>query len=162
MSYNQTSSLANQMKLRDRDMVPRVLVQAMFALMLGSLALVSYARITDLPRTGVASLPEIVAERSVTFEGDRNFGIRILDAGGNEIAASTKDKAGFIDVVWIAMTRERKVQRVDLNAPFRIVRRENGRTDVIDDTTGWALELIGYGPDNIAAFARLIDTNQGT
>lgn len=162
MDLHQTSSLANQMKLRDRDMVPRALVQAMFALMLGALALVSYARLTDMPRTGVASLPEIVAERSVFFEGARDSGIRLLDMEGNVIAASNEDKAGFIDVVWVSMTRERKVQRVALDAPFRIVRRENGRVDVIDDTTGWALELIGYGPDNIAAFARLIDSNQGT
>ncbi len=34
------------MKARDKDMVPRVLVQAMFSLMLASLVQVSYARIT--------------------------------------------------------------------------------------------------------------------
>ena len=42
-----TSSLANQMKMRDREMVPRVLVIAMFALMAASLALVTFARVTD-------------------------------------------------------------------------------------------------------------------
>ncbi|WP_299031982.1 photosynthetic complex assembly protein PuhC [uncultured Sulfitobacter sp.] len=152
-----TSPLARQMKARDKDMVPRILVQGMFALMLASLALVSYARITDMPRTGLPTLDKIVTERSVTFEGDRNFGIQVLDANGTEIANSTRNKAGFIDVVWVAMMRERKVQRADPAAPFRIVRRENGRIDILDDTTGWALELIGYGPDNIAAFASLLD-----
>jgi len=152
-----TSPLARQMKARDKDMVPRLLVQAMFGLMLASLALVSYARITDMPRTGLPTMDKIVAERSVSFEGDRNFGIKVLDTTGTEIANSTRDKAGFIDVVWVAMIRERKVQHADASAPFRIVRRENGRIDVIDDTTGWQLELIGYGPDNIAAFATLLN-----
>ena len=152
-----TSPLARQMKARDKDMVPRVLVQAMFGLMLASLALVSYARITDMPRTGMPSAENIVAEREVSFLGDRNFGIKVLDATGTEIATSTREKAGFIDVVWVAMMRERKVQRVDPSAPFRIVRRDGGRVDIIDDTTGWQLELIGYGPDNVAAFARLIN-----
>lgn len=152
-----TSPLARQMKARDKDMVPRILVQAMFGLMLASLALVSYARLTDMPRTGLPSVEKIVTERSVSFVGDRNLGIKVLDVTGTQIADSTRDKAGFIDVVWVAMMRERKVQRVDPTAPFRIVRRENGRIDILDDTTGWQLELIGYGPDNIAAFAKLID-----
>lgn len=152
-----TSPLARQMKARDKDMVPRILVQAMFGLMLASLALVSYARITDMPRTGVPAVENIVAERKVTFLGDRNFGIKVLDAAGTEIANSTRDKAGFIDVVWVAMMRERKVQHADPAAPFRIVRRADGRVDVIDDTTGWQLELVGYGPDNVAAFAKLIN-----
>ena len=74
-----------------------------------------------------------------------------------QIASSSKNKAGFIDVVWVAVMRERKVQGTDATAPIRIVRREGGRVDVIDDTTGWTLELIGYGQDNVAAFATLID-----
>ncbi len=152
-----TSPLARQMKARDKDMVPRVLVQAMFGLMLASLAMVSYARLTDMPRTGLPTLDPIVAERSLTFGGDRNNGIQLYDENGLEIASSRRDKAGFIDVVWVSMSRERLVQRTDPAAPFRIIRRENGRLDVIDDSTGWQLELIGYGPDNIAAFARLLD-----
>ncbi len=63
MNLNQTASLANQMKARDRDMVPRFLVIAMFSLMAASLALVSFARLTGMPPTAIASLPEIVAER---------------------------------------------------------------------------------------------------
>lgn len=152
-----TSPLARQMKARDKDMVPRILVQAMFGLMVASLALVSYARITDMPRTGLPTVENIVDERTVTFEGTRNTGIVILDEAGTEIANSARNKAGFIDVVWVAMMRERKLERTDPGAPFRIVRREDGRIDVLDDTTGWQLELIGYGPDNIAAFARLLD-----
>lgn len=154
---NQTSSLANQMKARDREMVPRLLVQAMFALMLGALALVSYARITDTPLTGVREAAPIVADRSVTFGGDRTIGITLHDTGGTQIAASTDPRAGFIDVVWVAVMRERKVQGAPLAAPIRIVRRDGGRVDIIDDTTGWSLPLIGYGQDNVAAFATLID-----
>ncbi|KIN75461.1 photosynthetic complex assembly protein PuhC [Sulfitobacter guttiformis] len=156
MNLSRTASLANQMKERDRDMVPRFLVIAMFSLMAASLALVAFAKLTGMPPTAIASLPEIVAERTVTFAGDRSSGIVLLDEAGTEIATSTEDKAGFIDVVWVAVMRERKVQQTDPNAPIRIVRRDGGRVDVIDDSTGWQLELIGYGKDNVAAFARLI------
>jgi putative photosynthetic complex assembly protein len=157
MNLNQTASLANQMKARDRDMVPRFLVIAMFSLMAASLALVSFARLTGMEPTATPSMSEIVAERTVSFAGDRNNGIVILDEDGIQIASSSENKAGFIDVVWVAVMRERTVQNTDPAAPIRIVRREGGRVDVIDDTTGWQLELIGYGQDNVAAFATLID-----
>lgn len=157
MNLSQTASLANQMKERDRDMVPRFLVIAMFSLMAASLALVSFAKLTGMPPSAIASLPEITAERTVSFAGDRSSGIILLDEAGTQIASSSENKAGFIDVVWVAVMRERKVQNTNVTAPIRIVRREGGRVDVIDDTTGWTLELIGYGQDNIAAFAALID-----
>ena len=157
MNLSQTASLANQMKERDRDMVPRFLVIAMFALMIASLGLVSFAKLTGMPPTAIASLPEIVAERTVSFAGDRSSGIILQEESGAQIASSSENKAGFIDVVWVAVMRERKVQGTDVTAPIRIVRRRGGRVDIIDDTTGWNLELIGYGQDNVAAFATLID-----
>lgn len=154
---HQTSSLANQMKMRDREMVPRVLVMAMFALMAASLAIVSFAVLTDQPLRGVPNESPIVAERAITLEGTRTTGIRVLDAAGAEIAFSQTDRAGFIDVIWVAISRERKVQGVTGNPDMRLVRRANGHTAIIDPATDWSIELIGYGKDNIAAFARLLD-----
>ncbi|MBD3665029.1 photosynthetic complex assembly protein PuhC [Sulfitobacter aestuariivivens] len=153
----QTSSLANQMKHRDREMVPRFLVQAMFGLMIASLALVAYAQLTDQPQRGVPVHSDIVAERSITLAGTRSDGVAVLNAAGTQIAHSTADKAGFIDVIWVGVMRERKIQGAPLDAPVRLVRRANGHTAIIDDTTNWSIELIGYGQDNVAAFARLID-----
>lgn len=154
---HQTSSLANQMKARDREMVPRVLVMAMFGLMAASLAIVSYARMTDQPLTGVPAHSDVVVERAITLAGTRNEGVRVLDAAGADIAQSWNDKAGFIDVIWVSVSRERKVQGVTGNPPLRLVRRENGHTAIIDPATNWSIELIGYGQDNVAAFARLLD-----
>ena len=152
-----TNSLANQMKHRDRDMVPAVLVKAMFALMLASVALVGYASITDRPVIAVPAHSDIVAEREITLIGDRSTGVQVFAADGTPLAHSTDDKAGFIDVIWVSVNRERIVQNAATDAPLRVVRRENGHVAVIDDTTGWKIELIGYGQDNVAAFAKLID-----
>jgi len=151
------NSLANQMKYRDRDMVPAVLVKAMFALMLGAILLVGYARLTDRPVIGVAPRSDIVREIAITLDGTRHDGVQVLGIDGSKLAHSTDDKAGFIDVIWTSINRARTVQGVDLDAPVRLVRRANGHTAVIDDTTGWKIELIGYGKDNVAAFAKLID-----
>ena len=154
---NQTSSLANQMKHRDREMVPRVLVLAMFGLMVAAVALVTFDQLSGQPLRGVAPDSAIVAERTITLEGTRSTGVYVLDEAGNQIAFSSDEKAGFIDVIWVAVNRERLVQDVTGNPTLRLVRRENGRVAIIDPATDWKIELIGYGKDNVAAFAKLID-----
>ena len=145
------------MKHKDVHMVPRPLVIAMFALMLGSVALVGFARLTDMPLVGVLPDAPIVAERSVILSGDRNGAYLVTDLDGTVIAASSDDKSGFIGVVGMVIKRERFTQGLAADAPVRIVRRDNGTVAVLDDTTGKTTELIGYGADNVAAFARLLD-----
>lgn len=152
-----TNSLATQMKHRDRDMVPAVLVKAMFALMIGTVALVGYARLSDRPVTSVAPHSDIVSERAITLSGTRSDGVQVFAQDGTKLAHSKDEKAGFIDVIWLSVNRERMLQDVPSDAPVRLVRRANGHVAVIDDTTGWKIELIGYGQDNVAAFAKLID-----
>ena len=151
------SQLESQMKLRDKEMVPRILVQAMFGLMLASLALVSFAVLTERPLTGVPTLEPIEAEVSVTLEMIDSGNVAVLDASGQTIARSDEDKSGFIGVIHRVMVRERMLNQAPLSAPVRVVRRENGIVAVLDTVTGWSIELVGYGQDNIAAFAKLVD-----
>lgn len=152
-----TSSLARQMKMRDREMVPRFLVVCMFTLMGLSLALVTFAKLTDQPMRGVLEDSPIVTSRTVTLIGDRSDGVAVQDAAGVEIARSDRDRAGFIDVIWVSVSRERKVNGVVGNPPVTLARRENGRIAIIDPATNWSIDLVGYGADNVAAFARLLD-----
>ncbi|NNE89737.1 MAG: photosynthetic complex assembly protein [Silicimonas sp.] len=151
------SQLESQMKLRDKEMVPRILVQAMFALMLASLALVSFAVLTERPLTGVPAMQPIVAEVTVTLGAEREGHITVVDAAGHTVARSDKDKNGFIGVIHRVMERERMLQQATLSAPVRVVRRENGIYAVLDTVTDWSIELVGYGQDNVAAFAKLVD-----
>lgn len=152
-----TASLANQMKMRDREMVPRFLVICMFTLMGLSLALVTFAQVTDQPQRGVVPDSPVTQSRLITLEGSRNTGVAVLDPTGTEIARSDLNKSGFIDVIWVSVSRERKVNNVTGNPPLTLVRRENGHTAIIDPASNWSIELIGYGADNVAAFARLLD-----
>ena len=154
---NRLSTLSNEMKHQDREFVPKYLVIAMFALMLATLGLVTFDQVTHQPLMGVAPDSPIVAERAIVLDGTRNEGVYVRDEMGREIAYSGANKSGFIDVIWVSVNRERTVQDVPSDAPLRLVRRANGHVAVLDDTTGWKIELIGYGQDNVAAFARLID-----
>ena len=154
---NTTASLANQMKHRDREMVPRVLVLAMFGLMAAAVALVGYAQLSDQPLSGVAPDSTIIAERPIRLEGTRSTGVSVLNVSGETIAHSSDDKAGFIDVIWVAINRKRDEHKITGNPAVSLVRRENGHVAIIDPATDWKIELIGYGKDNVAAFAKLID-----
>lgn len=152
-SFNE---LSNEMKHRDREMVPRFLVIAMFTLMAASLALVAFARLTDRPVSSTVAHSDIVQEIAVTLTGSRSEGVAVIGTNGTQLAHSNDAKSGFIDVIWVAVMRERKVQNAPADGPVRVVRRENGRVAVLDDSTGWKIELIGYGQDNVAAFAKLL------
>jgi putative photosynthetic complex assembly protein len=141
----------------DREMVPRVLVRAMFGLMIGATALVSYAQWADLPNVGVVTDKSVAREISVVLTGDRSGIYVASDTDGKQLALSSADKAGFIGVMGRVIDRERDLRGIASDAPVRIVQRDNGHYAIIDDTTGRSVELIGYGADNVAAFARLLD-----
>lgn len=146
------------MKHPEKELVPRILVIAMFALMLGTVGLVAFAQLTGVPNTGVAVASDIVAERQVWLVGTRNGTTALADETGAVIVTVGPDtKTGFIAVIGIAVNRGRAVAGVTTNDPIRVVRRADATIAVIDDATGSVLELRGYGPDNVAAFANLLD-----
>jgi putative photosynthetic complex assembly protein len=149
--------LEQQMRHRDKEMVPRFLVQAMFGLMAAALAMVAYAQWFDVPNRGVLVEAPITQSLEIIMVGDRSgiYEVRTLD--GQLIASSSDEKAGFIGVMGRVIDRERFVHDLTGNAPITVVRRENGNIAIIDDTTDLSVELIGYGKDNVAAFAKLLD-----
>lgn len=151
------SQLEQQMRHRDREMVPRFLVQAMFALMIASLALVAYAQWFDVPNRGVLVEAPVVQSLDIVMEGDRNGVYVVKTADGTLIASSADEKGGFLGVMGRVVDRERFKHNISGNPPFQVVRRENGNIAILDDATDLRVELIGYGQDNVAAFARLLD-----
>jgi putative photosynthetic complex assembly protein len=151
------SQLEQQMRHRDRDMVPRFLVQAMFGLMAAALALVAYAQWFDVPNRGVLVEAPIVQSLEIVMEGNRNGVYDVRTPEGVLLASSADYKGGFLGVIGRVVERARFVNNAPLTAPVTVVRRENGNIAIIDDSTDLRVELIGYGKDNVAAFARLLD-----
>lgn len=151
------SQLEQQMRHRDKEMVPRFLVQAMFGLMAATLALVAYAQWFDVPNKGVLVEAPIVQSLDIVMTGDRSGTYEVTTPDGTFLASSADYKGGFLGVIGRVIERERFVHDLSGNAPFAVVRRENGNIAIIDDTTGLRVELIGYGKDNVAAFAKLLD-----
>lgn len=151
------SQLTQQMKHRDRDMVPLFLVRSMFGLMFATLCLVAYAQWTDVPQSAVYQETPVVKEINVQFVSSREGVSTVYDMDGNRIAASGDELMGFIGVIGIAVKRERSVAGLANDTPLTILKRESGTYGIYDPSTGWSMELIGYGADNVAAFANLLD-----
>ena len=126
------SQLEQQMRHRDHEMVPRVLVVAMFALMAATLAIVTFARVTDAPKVGVLDPAPVVAMREISLIGGSDGVYRVIE-------------------------RERLVHDYAGGAPIQLIRRANGNIALFDPATDLDVELIGYGADNVAAFGNLID-----
>lgn len=151
------SQMERQMQRRDKEMVPKFLVQAMFGLMIGSLGLVAYAQWADVPQVGVLEVSPVAESRSVTLVGDRTGKYVVRDEWGDEIASTADEKAGFIGVIGRVIDREREVFGVDKVGPITIARRENGNIAIIDPNTKMSIDLVGYGADNVAAFENLLN-----
>ncbi len=151
------SQLEQQMRHRDKEMVPRILVQGMFALMLASLGIVAYAQWAQVPNRGVLVEAPVVQSLDIVMTGDRNGIYQVMATDGTLLASSADHKAGFIGVIGRVVDRKRLVYGLSSEQPLQVVRRENGNIAIIDKTTAMSVELIGYGADNVAAFARLLD-----
>ncbi|MFO7805898.1 MAG: photosynthetic complex assembly protein PuhC [Paracoccaceae bacterium] len=150
------TQMTNQMRDRDREMVPRILVQAMFALMATSLVLVGLAVWTDRDHVGTRSPAEIVSSVTYVLDGTRDGTVSVVAEDGTVVANSNSDMNGFIGVIWRVLARERMLQNAPENDPIQVVRRLNGQIAILDPATDTAIELVGYGPDNVAAFAKLV------
>ncbi len=147
-----------RLRQRDREMIPRTLLRAMLALVLACLTIVTYARLTDRPleATPPADMA-ILKQRAVVLQGSMSGAARVLDADGNVIADLGESEGGFVSGMWRVLQRERAKHRVAPDAPVRLIAWADGRLSLIDDSTGWRAELTGFGRDNLAVFARLMD-----
>jgi putative photosynthetic complex assembly protein len=130
----------------------------MFALMLSSVVIVAFAQWTGAPNSGVLIEAPVVQERSIILTGSREMTYTVTDAATGEVIGHSSDPLdGFLGVIGRVLERDRLVNGVQDNPPVRVVRRDNGHIAIIDDATGKVVELIGYGADNVAAFAKLLD-----
>ena len=149
-----------RLRRRDREMIPTVLLKAMGVLVLSALFIVAYARLTDRPLEALPASETggvVVAERTLFLSADGTTGAaRVVGADGTVLADFGPAEGGFVAGVHRALAFERTRRGVDPALPVRLVRYEGGQLSLRDDATGWRAELIGFGADNAAVFARLL------
>ncbi|MEQ8366488.1 MAG: photosynthetic complex assembly protein PuhC [Roseicyclus sp.] len=161
MEFTRTYTKAEQKLVeRDKEMVPTVLVRAMFVLCVCVLIIVSYARLTDRPLEAMPpSLEEapIVQERIIRIYGQMDGSARVLDLDGNVVANLSNTEGGFVAGISRVLERERGAVGLSASEPIRLIRFSDGRIGLRDDYTDFRAELVGFGADNEAVFARLLE-----
>lgn len=144
---------------RDREMVPRILVRAMFTLCLSVLVIVAYARLTDRPLEAMppseAQVP-VVAEKMIRIYGAMNGSARVMDLDGNVILTLSETEGGFVAGIYRVLERRRNAVGASGSDPIRLVRYADGRLSLRDDLTDFRAELVGFGADNERVFARIM------
>ena len=142
---------------RDREMIPPILIKAMFGLAVISLALVTLARLTGMPLQGVPQMAEIAQERPIGFLRSEEGSVLVTD-GEAVIADLSGRSAGFIDSYARALERKRALGQADQAAPVRLIEFTDGRLILIDPVTDWRVDPRSFGPDSQEAFRRFLDT----
>ncbi len=156
MTQMETHQPQTRFKTNDRDTIPRFLVRAMFALVMTVLALVSYARLTDMPLSATPPASTVLVERSVILHGELSGAATVTEPDGTMILDLGPDDGGFVSGVYRVIVHERTKNRVALDTPVILQRQENGRVSIHDPSTGWSADLMGFGIDNARVFARLL------
>ncbi|MEM1064320.1 MAG: photosynthetic complex assembly protein PuhC [Pseudomonadota bacterium] len=141
-----------EMQRRDKEMIPKRLVYAMFGLAVSALAITSFAVITDRPQVGVPHDAPIVATHEVILEGEGNAA-KVTTSAGEVLLDS--EQGAFVTVIRSGLERARLVHRVEGNPPVTITQFESGRMSLFDPATGWQVELSSFGQGNKAHFTRL-------
>lgn len=145
---------------RDKEMIPTLLVRAMFILCVCVMIIVAYARLTDRPLEAMPPSVEevpIAQERLIRIFGSMDGSARVLDLDGNVIATLDETEGGFIAGVYRVLERNRAPLGMTGSDPIRLVRFSDGRLGLRDDFTEFRAELMGFGADNERAFARLLE-----
>lgn len=140
-----------------RERIPRFLLQVMAAMVLASLALAVFARLTDRPLEATPPPAEILRERFIILSGTMSGEARVFDLSGHLIANLNAQQGGFVAGVYRSIARARGKSHLSEGLPVILTHYDDGRLAIHDPYTDWTAQLRGFGQDNFEAFMRILD-----
>lgn len=145
--------------IKQGEMISRAMIRATCALIIGILALVSYASFTG--RTPSAVVPEgaVVKSRMIIIEAENSGAARILTAEGELIMDLSAKQGGFISSIDRSLRRKRLVADLSQEGPVLLTLDDLKRLKISDPLSGWSADLMAFGSSNIGAFAKLLDAS---
>ncbi len=141
----------------NNDMIPAVLVRAMFGLAAAALLLVTFAVLTERERVAIPPEAPVVQSWTISLVGNDAQAVTVLDENGALLADMAH--GGFVTVIQNGLMTMRRRHGIDPTLPLQIVQYENGRLAAVDPLTNYRVELTQFGRDNQAAFERLLMTD---
>lgn len=145
--------------------IPKHAVASAAMLVLTALALTTLVKVGVLSREAVPAVVRTEAHvapqavRQITFTDRADGAVVVRDATTGETVRVLVDGVpgnGFVRGVMRGMARERHMHGVGMAPPFTLTLWKNGTLSLEDRTTGRAVELGSFGPDNRAAFDALL------
>ena len=140
------------------ELIPKAALRALVGLVIAVLGIVCVAVWSGRTPSAQPKDVPISAQIRIFLSADMSGSVRVLDTNGSVIADLSPEQGGFISGVGRVLDRERGKRGVDLNGPVDVIWRDNGRLSIIDPSTGWSADLMGFGADNARAFAELVAT----
>ena len=150
-------SETRKMLNKDREMILRALIRGVLFMITCAVALSAYSVWSDRPSASALPASPIVKERTITMKSEISGATYIADIDGTVLLDAGPGAGGFMGVMSRVVERSRTVNNMDMSAPVRLVKFANNRVAIIDDETNWSADLMGFGSENWAAFATLLD-----
>ncbi|WPL15845.1 photosynthetic complex assembly protein [Thiorhodovibrio winogradskyi] len=119
-----------------------------------TIAVAAFVRLTGIGKSE-NEFAAIAAERELHFREINPSTIEVI-AEGQRIALLDSNEDGFIFGVLRGLGHHRKVSEADIDRPYIVSMRVDGRLVLEDPTTGEQLDLRAYGADNASAFRELL------
>tara|TARA_A100001011_G_C14080881_1_gene744439 strand:+ start:409 stop:858 length:450 start_codon:yes stop_codon:yes gene_type:complete len=142
--------------LQDKEVIPIRLVQAVGALLLVTLLMVGYAKLSNMPLIGTPQEVAVVNATTLEFVKKSNGSVSIYNSKGKELINSRAGPYGFVVVVYNGFMSERKKKKINTNDPLKLVQYEDGRLTIIDESSSWDMHLNSFGSMNASVFKKLM------
>lgn len=136
--------------------VPRPALFAAAAIMLFSILAAYAGRAGYIDRVSVAQAAPLET-RLLSFETLSDKSVAVFDVEANKsLGIREGGDAGFINGVLRGLNHDRRIQGIAFTAPYQLIHTSANRFALADPQTGRRVELLGFGADNDASFARLM------
>ncbi len=150
-------SILSELKPAGRPMLTPVPLALCCGLAILSLALATFARLTDV---GVLRMPPtpVLEYRELAFRDLSERGVEVIDPTTGTVLTrlARSEGGGFVQNVLSGMNVDRKRQGTPGEAPYRIARHADGRLYLNDPSTGRRQTVDAFGATQTAVFARLL------
>ena len=125
-------------------------------------AAVLLARTTDNIIVADAPIGALVQARTLLFSDGADGEVVISDAASSAIVRTlTAGEGSFIRGVVRSLVRTRHQQGLFAQTGFHLNLYEDGRLQLIDPLTEQVIDLVAFGPTNMAEFAALLAQEPG-
>ncbi len=141
---------------------PRGPLFGAFALVAMSIVLAATAHLTGIGTSSVDPANP-VESHDLRFT-DRNDGAVVVLSAQNDkvVEVLPPGTNGFVRGVLRGLARERKLEGIGTEPPFRLTRWDDGRLSLEDRATGRKVELVSFGQTQFDTFAAMLRASEAS